>query len=472
VKAAHGYWKEGKTVFSLALPMILGLLAQQALAIADTAMIGRVGVIELAACAFANTIFYIFLLVGYGFGLAVTILTARAVGSGVRAAARRVLAAGLVLNGLLATVFIALMHAGVPLLDFLGQDPLVVETALPYFLLLSWTTLPILIFNVFKCYGEANNRVWFPLFYIGGSVVLNIFLNWVFIFGNLGSPELGLWGAGLATLIARTACLVAIIFHFRISRFFRLRWRGFPWGSVKLSEYGAMVRLGFFTAMQLLFEAGAFSVAALLMGMIGAVQLAAHQIALTVAATTFMIPLGLSFAVGIRVGQAVGRNDLTGVRRSGYVTLLLSLGAMTVCMGIILLLREPLATLFVGSAYSSSDDAAMVAEVIRLAAGYLLIAGLFQVFDGAQVVLVGALRGLQDVKLPTAMVFFAYYVVCIPLGATLAFKFAWEGEGIWTGLLVGLVGSTFLLLWRFHRSSRRPQIIKLPIESCPDATKP
>lgn len=439
-------WFESRKVLGLAFPMILGLLAQQLLSIADTAMIGRVGVIELAACAFANAIFWIFLLVGYGFGVALTVMTAEAVGSARPRLARYILATGLISSGLLSCLFVFLMHAGSPLLRHFGQDPAVVDEAIPYFLLLSWSVFPLLIFNVLKCFSEAHNRVWAPLFYITGSVFLNIFLNWVFIFGNLGSPALGLWGAGLATLISRITFLFAYILHLRYASYFKLRVRQFNWTRIPLSLYRKMFRLGAFTGGQLLFEAGAFSLAAILMGMIAADQLAAHQIALTVAATTFMIPLGLSFAVGIRVGQAMGRKDRDQIRLSGFTALGLGVAVMTLCMTAILFFRHTLAGAFV-----SNEEVA----VIAMAASFLLIAGLFQIFDGAQVVLVGALRGLQDVKLPTALIFVAYYLLCIPLGSYLAFMTPLEGRGLWIGLLIGLSVSTTFLFIRFFYVSKR-----------------
>jgi multidrug resistance protein, MATE family len=278
------------------------------------------------------------------------------------------------------------------------------------------------------------------------SVVLNAFLNWVFIFGHLGSPALGLTGSGCATLFARSASVALIWIWLRRQP----EWRGrVPrlGGLVRLSRpaLAEMFAIGLPAAGQLLFEAGAFTAAALLMGWLGTVPLAAHQIALSCAAFTFMFPLGLAMAVSIRMSQALGAGRRAALRRIGFG----ALGASTAIMG-------SFALLFALGGGAIARGFTADTEVAALAARLLLVAAVFQIFDGAQVVGAGALRGLTDVRVPTVITFVAYWIVALPAGYLLGFHAGLGAPGIWAGLAAGLACAAVLLAIRLARTTSFP----------------
>jgi MATE family multidrug resistance protein len=270
-------------------------------------------------------------------------------------------------------------------------------------------------------------------------VGLNAFFNWVFVFGHLGFPALGLVGSGCATLLARLSAVVAIAIWLRRSPTFapvRLA----PWTGWERGRFVHLLKLGVPAGGMLLFEAGAFAASALMMGWLGTVPLAAHQIAIGCAALAFMFPLGLSIAVSLRISKAVGEGRHDAVRAIGFGALATGL-ALMICFALLF----AFAGRWITAGFTPATD------VAALAAQLLAVAALFQLFDGGQVISVGALRGLTDVRVPTVITFVAYWVISLPLGYGLAFH-TWMGPlGLWTGLAAGLGSAAFLLAWRFHR---------------------
>jgi len=424
--------QELRQTLVLAAPIAAGHVSQMLLGVVDTLMIGRVGVVELAASALALTIIHFIFVMGIGLLSSVSVLVSHAYGAGNLREAGELLRRGLAIalgSGLLMFV---LIWSAFPLLGYLGQPEEVVVACKPYLWLLA-SSLPFM--NVIIClrnYTEAQNIPW-PAFWTGlASVLLNVFLNWVLIYGNLGAPALGLPGAGVATVIAR-AFNVAVAGAWPVSWFAAIPWRS-------LLE---PLRLGFPIGLQILLEVGVFGMATIMMGWLGVVPMASHQIAITCAATTFMVPLGLSQALTIRVGHVLGAGQAQRARRVAFG----GLGFGIAWGGLF-------AVLFIAFSREIAGFFTQDPETLSLAASLLVIAGLFQIFDGSQVVGAGALRGCKDVRIPTWIMLVAYWLVALPVAAGLAFLLDWGARGVWTGLAAGLAVAAVSLAGRFLRVTR------------------
>jgi MATE family multidrug resistance protein len=408
------------------------------LGLADTLMIGRVGVVPLAASALANSLFHLVFILGIGLLTAVAVLVSHAYGAGDKHEAGEMLRRGLAIAIMGGLAGFGLLWAFFPVMEHIGQPLDVIFACKPYLWLIS-LSLPVLLSIIcFRNYSEAQNVPWIAFWSGLVAVALNIFLNWVLIFGNLGAPALGLEGAGIATLIARILNLILLVAWLRLDRRFIGCWPVHWLARISLKGIMNMLRLGFPVGLQLLMEVGAFSFAIFLMGWLGVVELASHQIAITLAATTFMFPLGLSIAVSIRVGHVIGAGEPNRTRRVGYGGIVFAAvlsGAFTIAF---VFFSEELAGLF------SADP-----ETIAMAAGLIVVAGFFQLFDGTQALGAGALRGCKDVKIPTGIIFVAYWIVAIPGGAILAFVAGLGAVGVWIGLAGGLFFASIGLLWRF-----------------------
>lgn len=432
--------RELRPTIRLATPMTAGQVGQMLMGVADTIMVGHVGTLALAACSFANNILLVVAVGGYGVLTAVSVRVSHAHGAGLEPAMARALHAGVGTAFIGGVAAAALLHAVYPAFHHLGQAPGVVEEARAYFLVVGWSLVPAWLLAAARNYLDAQSRPW-PAFWIMlGGVLLNVLLNWVLIFGNLGSPALGLTGAGVATLLSRIVAALAIAWFIFGSRLRPSEPMCF--GAAWWKEQLEVLRLGVPAGLQLVSEIGAFTVAALLVGHLGEVPLAAHQIAMTCASTTFMFPLGIAMASTVRIAQAIGagRRDLLRPIAAGAWALALAI--MAAFAVILLLANKPVAGLFVHDP-----------SVIGLAASLLVIAGIFQLFDGVQVVGSGLLRGLRDTKGPMLVTVAAYWLVALPLGSWLAFGWSFGARGMWQGLALGLAIAAALLVRRFLRCS-------------------
>ncbi|MEX0324188.1 MAG: MATE family efflux transporter [Puniceicoccaceae bacterium] len=434
----QSWGRELKKTLLLAVPITAGHVSHMILGLTDTLMIGRVGVVSLAGAALGNMICHVFMIVGIGVLTSVSVLVSHAFGAGQKAEAGEMLRRGLAIAIVTGFAMFLMIWAVFPLMFKIGQPDYVVIISQPY-LWLQAISLPfVLSIITFRNYSEALDAPW-PAFWCGLlSVILNIFLNWVLIYGNLGAPAMGLVGAGLATLIARIANLVILIGWLRLDRRFRDSWPAMWIARIPWSGIMSMLKLGFPVGLQLLMEVGAFNLTVLLMGWLGTVEMAAHQVAITCAATTFMFPLGISLAVAIRVGHVIGAGEKFRARRVAFGALgfaaLLS-GCFT---ALFLVLNDQIAGLF-------TKDA----ETVLLAASLLIVAGIFQLVDGSQALAIGALRGCKDVKIPTWIIFAAYWLLGLPFGSALAFGFGVGAVGLWIGLAFGLGIAAVGLIWRF-----------------------
>lgn len=430
--------------FSLAYPVMLSQLGQVLVGVADSMMVGRLGAEPLAAASLANSIFFVLLMFGIGVSMAITPLVAMADGKNKRSRIGRLFRHGFTINMITGIVLFLVIVFFSPLLNYMNQPAQVVELAIPYLAIITLSIVPFMFFQTFKQFAEGLSQTKQAMYITLVCNGLNVFLNWVMIYGNLGFPALGLNGAGWATLISRVLMGIVIAYYvFKSSRYksfdlgFRIKRLSFP-------MITKMLKIGVPTGFQFIFEVGAFSTAAIMMGWIGVYALAAHQIAINLASISYMMASGLSAAAMVRVGNQLGRKDIKTLREAGFTVFAMAAIFMLVSAVFFIVFREFLPSLYI-------DDQ----TVIQMSASLLIIAGLFQLSDGIQVVGLGALRGMADVRIPTLVTFVAYWVIGLPLGYIFAFVLDMQEKGIWYGLLIGLTVTGFLLLYRFHTLSAR-----------------
>lgn len=433
---------ELKETLALALPIMAGQLGQMLMGLADTVMISRVGTVPLAAAALGNTLASVLMVSGIGLLTAVAVQVSHAHGARDGRASGDSLRHGLLISAALGLLVILAGAAGWLLLPRLGQDDEVVAALAPYLTAVLPSLVLVFAATALKNFSEAQSSPWVPFWITFGGVVLNVVLNWVLIFGHAGFPELGLLGAGIATFLSRLAIALGLFAYvWGAARFASSRPRAWLLPPCA-RQLAAQFRLGLPVAVQLLVEVGAFGAASLLIGSLGAGPLAAHQVAITVAATIFMLPLGLGMATTVRIGQVLGAREAGRVRRIGFG----ALGAVTAFMmasALFLLAAAPsIARLF------TPDP-----EVIRLAIPLLIVAGWFQLVDGIQVVSIGALRGLKDVRVPAWIAFSAYWLAALPIGWLLGFPLGLGATGVWIGLAIGLAAAAAGLTVRFWKKS-------------------
>lgn len=424
--------------------MMVGQLGQMLLGLADTLMIGRLGSAELATAALVNLLFHTSVMIGIALAAAVSVQVSHAHGANLSAA--EILRHGFWIGLGTGLLLLGALFGSIPLLPWLRQPPEILLLAPVYLRWVAVSAVFMLPSLVFKSFAEARQHPW-PVFWIMmGGVLLNIGLNGLLIFGWGSFPMLGLAGAGVATLIARGVTLYGLWIYLHRSRSLSghlpLRWRK----SLDRNECRTLLNIAAPINGQMLLEFGAFAATALLIGLLGVEPLAAHQIAITCAATTYMLPLGLSMAVTIRVGYAAGRNDAAATRRIARSAQGFGLGMMGVFAMIYLFGRS-----VISSAFTSDPG------LRALASELLVITGIFQLFDGLQVISMGSLRGLKDVNIPALLILSCYWGFALPLGAWLGFARGLEARGLWIGLASGLALSSITLSIRLGRKLRRPQ---------------
>lgn len=436
--------KHLRTNLHIAVPVMIGQLGHIAVSVADSVMVGQLGTLPLAAAALANSLFSVFMVFGIGVVMGITPLVANAEGRGGRNLQAVVLQHGFWIGlGLGVVLFFGSMTLG-PFIHLLGQDEGVVPLTLPYLAIISASVIPLVVFLVFKQFAEGLSDTRTAMVISIGCNVLNIGLNYLLIYGNWGFPELGLNGAGWATLIARILMMAAMWWYvFRHARFAKFKLK--LWGAtLRMKVARRILDLGVPSGLQYIFEVGAFSAAAVLAGMISAPALAAHHIAINIASVSYMAATGLGAAASVRIGNQLGRRDAMNLRRASLTLFAMTAGWMAFAGLVILTFNKPLAGFY-------TDDPV----VLRLAAQMLMVVVLFQLSDGLQAVGLGALRGLQDVKIPTLITFLAYWVLTLPAAYLFSQHSSLGVMGIWYALAGGLTVSAVLLLARFWRLQRR-----------------
>lgn len=432
--------KESRLTLKLALPLVIGQVSQMLLGVADTLMIGRVGVTELAALTFANALFHLPLVFGIGLLTGISVFTSNACGRGDSAAARESCRHGLMVAVVLGVGLFALFWPVSLRLDWFRQPPEVTAATPVYLRIVMASLIPALASFALKNQADALNRPWPPFWIFLAGVVLNVVLNWVMIYGNLGGPALGFEGAAWATLISRTLIFAGMAWWLitcrDLAEWVPNRWFRRP----RLPEIRRQLRIGVPASLQMLFEISAFSMAGLMMGGLGPGAMAAHQVAVTLAGTAFMVPLGISMALTVRIGEAAGTGDrgrLRAIAISGW--------------GVVFAFACVMAAAFIGFGETMASWFTDSRELIAPTAALLLIVGVFQWVDGLQVASIGMLRGLEDARLPMIVGIFAYWGAALPVGWLLAFGAGWGARGIWWGLALGLGAAAAVLgprLWR------------------------
>ncbi len=434
--------------FALAWPLIIAQLAQNLLFTTDVVLMGWLGPKYLAAGTLAGAYLVPFQLTGIGIVGAVAPLVAQARGRGDTRAVRRIVRQGFWVSILIATLLIPIVLSIKPVYLALGQDPEVTELAESYMVAGFWMLYPTLGIMVLRSFlsAFAATRVILVVTVIG--VLVNAVLAYALIFGHFGLPRLELRGAAIATGLVNAlmfgALLGYVLTHRRLkrfhvlARFFKPDWK----------HFFEILKVGLPIGLTVAAEVGLFSVAAILMGRLGTNETAAHAVALQLASTAFMVPLGLGMAATVRVGLAYGRGDAEGVRKAAWTAILLGVGFMSLTASLFIAMPHALVSIFL----DSRDPAN--AAALSLAAGYLVIAGLFQLADGAQVVAAHTLRGLSDTRVPSLLAIFGYWFVGLPTAYVLGFVVDWRGTGIWLGLAVGLAFVAVLLLIRFAMRRR------------------
>lgn len=438
-----------RALLVLGLPLIGSHVAQMALHVTDTVMLGWYGVEPLAAGVLGASTFFLLFMLGSGFAHAVMPLVATAMGAGDETRVRRDTRMGVWLSIGFGLVIYPVFWFSEALLLALGQDPVVSAMAQEYLRIAGFGMVPALMVMALKNWLAALEHTRVVLVVTLAGVAVNAGMNWALIFGNWGAPELGLAGAAIASVAVQVVTLVAVgaygVLHPALRRFRILQrfWRP-DWSAMLL-----VFRLGWPIGLTSLMEGGLFQAAALMMGWIGTVELAAHGIALEITAVTFMIHVGLSNAATIRTGRADGEADARALRDGAWVALGLSQGIGLVIIAVFVLAPEPLVRLFL-------DPADPVApRIIAYASVLLLCAAAFQVADAAQVMALGLLRGIRDTRVPMLIAAVCYWGVGIPASYAMAFWLGWGGVGLWLGLVVGLSLTAIALLVRFQARAPR-----------------
>ncbi|WP_019949066.1 MATE family efflux transporter [Hymenobacter aerophilus] len=426
---------------SLAYPVVLSQLGHVLVNVVDSMVVGQTGKVPLAAVSLAVSVSTVVMVLGLGLTMGITPLVAAADGRQDVAANGRLLVNGVWLSAFAGLVLAAVGLLVPALLPHLGQPAPVVVLAAPWVQVLFLSFFPLMIFQGFKQFAEGLGLTRQAMSLSIQANVVNAVLCYGLVFGKLGMPQLGMMGAAWATLVARV--LMAILMAWYVLRAARLRpYREAAAANPRPDMPGLrrLLGLGAPIGVQMTFEMGAFSFSAIMIGWLGATQLAAHQIAINVASVTYMAASGIGAAVTIRVGKFFGAHDGAGARQAGQMGYLLTFAFMCLTGLVLVLVRNYLPFYY-------NHDPAVVAQAATL----LLIAAAFQVSDGLQVVGLGALRGLEDVKVPSVVALLAYWVVALPLGYVLAFKLNMGAVGVWLGLLTGLTLVAGMLLLRFYR---------------------
>ncbi len=451
--ALSDYTREFKYNTKLATPVILGMLGHQVVALVDNIMVGQLGSAELAAVSLGNSFMFVAMSLGIGFSTAITPLVAEADGEGNREKGKSSFKHGLFLCMVLGIILFAAVMVSKPLMYVMSQPPEVVDLAMPYLTLVAVSLVPMIIFQGFKQFSDGMSMTRFPMYATIVANLVNILLNYMFIFGKFGAPELGVVGAAIGTLASRVV-MVAYLWYLlsrrEKSRFFVTGIKIFTLSKAMLKK---LLNLGFPSAMQMLFEVGIFTSAVWLSGILGKNPQAANQIALNLASMTFMVSMGFSVTAMIRVGNQKGLRNFKELRRVAIsIFLLTSILSLIFALGFIIFNGE-LPKIFLD--YNNPLQFADNHEVVMLAAQLLIIAAIFQFTDALQVVALGALRGMQDVKIPMFLTLIAYWVVGFPISYYLSMHTSLESMGIWIGLLAGLTASGVMLFIRFNYLSKK-----------------
>ena len=447
------YTKEFKYNLNLATPVIMGMLGHTFVSLVDNVMVGQLGAAELAAVSLGNSFIFIAMSLGIGFSTAITPLVAEADAEKDFNKGKSAFKHGLVLCTILGIVLFLMVLLAKPLMYIMDQPLEVVDLALPYMDLVAFSLIPLIMFQAFKQFSDGLSLTKYPMYATILANILNVVLNYLLIFGTFGFPKLGIVGAAIGTLISRIAMVIFMWWLLRgrdKSKHYVTNIKVLILESTMIKK---LINLGLPSSMQMFFEVAIFTAAIWLSGTLGKNPQAANQIALNLSSMTFMFAMGLSVTAMIRVGNQKGLQNFVDLRRIAMSIFLLGLIFAIIFAITFLVFHQALPKIYVN--LDDASNFADTSEVVSIAATLLLASAIFQISDSLQVIVLGALRGLQDVKIPTIITFIAYWLIGFPISFFLGKEAAYGSLGIWIGLIAGLTSAAIMLYIRFHFLTNR-----------------
>ncbi|MEZ4684593.1 MAG: MATE family efflux transporter [Bacteroidia bacterium] len=437
----------------LSVPVIIGQLGQVMMGVIDTKMIGALGPVPISAASLAHAMHILVIIISFGVCFMMASLSAEAKAQNNQSYLASLFKQGIITAILLGLVIMPINYFAAELFYVMDQPVSDIEPASSYLRILSWSIIPAIVFLMAKSFVDGLSITKPAMYVTLVGLVLNVGANWVLIYGKFGFPRLELDGAGYGTVFSRTVMALIMVgyvfWHKKLKSYTSGSWRA-QWQVIR-----RVLKLGIPAGFQYLFEVGAFAGAAFLIGYLGSLPRAAHQVVITIASITFMVALGISSGASIRVGDAFGRKNIREMRRAGFAGLMLVVGFMGLMAVLFVILKEALPSLFL--VLEKGADAQQIAqqqEVLEMASGLMLLAALFQIFDGAQAVGLGILRGIQDTFIPTLITFVIYWIIALPLAGLFAFVFDWGLNGVWIALVLSLVLAGTMHTWRFSMKTR------------------
>ena len=424
----------------LAVPIMLGMLGYGLMFVIDVTMAGHLGETALAASALAANLNYIPYVFGIGLVGAISVYQSQDQGAGVEASAPAILRHGMTLALGYSVVAAVATHWSAQFLSHLGSSPEVAEMAREFYIIMAWAMIPGLLFHALRGHRDTLHQPWISLFWLSLGLVANIFLNWLWMYGNWGFPQMGLAGAGWATLVSRFIMLLGL-------------WLTPGRGAVNVMAglqrkvFARLLKTGWPAGLHSLSEVGIFAIVPIFAGWISPTAQAAHQVAISTASAAFMLPLGLGIAAGIRIGEAYGAQNVQRMRAVGWGALIMG-GIIMSFYGLIMILTRPILLQIYGVA---GTDSAMLASTL------LIFAALWAPFDGVQVVAAYLLRSVNCAAWASWSVFIVYWLITLPLALLLAFPLGLGAAGIWIALAAGLMLVALAMTWKFWRSTQQPQ---------------
>ena len=421
--------------------------------IVDNIMVGKIGPTELAAVSLGNSFIFIAMSLGIGFSTAITPLVAEAHGKSNREEGRLAFHHGLYLCTILGLLLFGIVFFSKPLLSFMGQPEAVVTLAKPYLDIVGFSLVPLIMYQAYKQFADGMSQTKYSMWATIVGNVANVVINYFFIYGIWIFPELGIIGAAIGTIASRIIMLIFMHYIMKSKSKFHYYFEGFTLKEIKKEINLKIIKIGLPSSMQMFFEVALFTGAIWLCGMIGTTSQAANQIALSLASLTFMFAMGLSVTAMVRVANQKGQEDYVMLRTVGLSIFILAVILEIVFAILFIAFHQVLPYIFV----NTQDLATIVEtqEVISISAQLLIVAAFFQISDGIQVVVLGALRGLQDVKIPMYMTFVAYWVIGFPVSIYLGLFTDMKAVGVWIGLLAGLTAAALFLYLRFDYLTKK-----------------
>lgn len=439
-KFFHTYKNQYIKSLRLAAPVMLSQVGIASVQLFDNAMVGTLGKLPLAAVSFGGTVFFLVFIFVTGISMALTPLVGEQYVQGKFRIVASYFQNSLVLYTIIGILAFILQYSLIPLMYYFGQPIEVVDMAIPYYKYIVWSIIPHMVFMAFKQFLEGIGNTTVNMTIIISTNLINIFFNWLLIYGNLGFPRMEAAGAGLATLISRICAPIFVVIYFMCKERVRRYFSYFRYENFKLYYTRSLLKVGSPIASQMLMEGSAFALTSIMVGWIGTAAIAANQIALTISNFAFMVVLGLSAATTIRISHEYGRKNFKELKKAANASWHLSLMWNTFTALMFIIFRTDIVRIF------NTDP-----EVVHLASQLMLFVAAFQFSDGLQSIFVGILRGIQDVKKVMVIAFFSYIAINLPVGYLCAFIFNWGASGLWVGFIFGLSVASVLLITRFKK---------------------